>query len=205
MVTRQILASFPSASEAAGFVEYVQSVVRGVRLIAVVKGSRVKLVLEGGPEEVEEALQMVRRCLGEWKSSHRARAGLFLHPIKLVLTKAKLSTAIPVKCLCDVLSLRGRRARLTGAFIECDVGLDDVIKIAEEFSENYRDALKLDAYPLVKRLAAVVATAYGLDVSEALVKLMALELVRDEGGRLVMATQYERALEKLKSEHVGGG
>ncbi|RLF06249.1 MAG: hypothetical protein DRK00_02180 [Thermoprotei archaeon] len=206
---RVISVRFASPSEAAEFLEHVSKLLGN--LAAEVKGCSVKLVVMAPPEELDREYARVREALRQWRMSRQLpRRGVYRHHMGMVLSSASLKVSIPVAALIELLQLKGFKARLEGSYIVSSATFEQVVEEASRLSEKYAEALRLLATPMLKRLAAVLAAALECSVEEALEKMEALGLTKvdERYGRLVLSTNYEEALKRIRSlvvEERGGG
>ncbi len=200
MRKRVIALRFGSPQEAAEFLSLVSERV-GDQVIVEQSGSSVKLIIPPSSDDARGVYTKLLSLIRQWKLSRQSpRGGVYRHSVALLLSAAKLRVGIPVSAVAELLQLKGFRTKFEGGFLETDAGFEAAVKAAEELSKRYAEALDLKAAPLVRRLAAVLAAAYGRPVDEVIEALEGTGLVReDEGGRLLLAVNYADALRKARS------
>jgi hypothetical protein len=187
---------FRTTKEAAEFLSFVSEVVDNV--IVEQSGTSVKLVIPEYSKDARGDYAKLLALVKQWRLSRQSpRKGVFKHSVTMLLSAAKLKVGIPVSAIVELLQLKGYRAKLAGGFIETNADFESTIRVVEEFSERYAETMELDAAPLVKRLAAVLATAYNRSIDEVVEALRGAGLVREnEEEKLVLAVNYEDALKK---------
>jgi len=187
---------FRTTKEAAEFLSFVSEVVDNV--IVEQSGTSVKLIIPEYSKDARGDYAKLLALVKQWRLSRQSpRKGVFKHSITMLLSAAKLKVGIPVSAIVELLQLKGHRAKLAGGFIETNADFESTVRVVEEFSERYAETMELDAAPLVKRLAAVLATAYNRSIDEVVEALRGAGLVREnEEEKLVLAVNYEDALKK---------
>lgn len=200
MRKRAIALRFGSSQEAAEFLSLVSERM-GDRVIVEQSGSSVKLVIPPSSDDARGDYAKLLSLIRQWRLSRQSpRGGVFKHSITLLLSAVKLRVGIPLSAVAELLQLKGFRAKLEEGFLETNADFESAVRAAEEFSEKYAETLDLEAAPLVRRLAAVLAAAYGRPVDEVVEALRGTGLVREgEDGKLVLAVNYADALKKASS------
>lgn len=196
MSKKLITLRFRTTKEAAEFLSFVSEVVDNV--IVEQSGTSVKLIIPEYSKDARGDYAKLLALVKQWRLSRQSpRKGVFKHSVTMLLSAAKLKVGIPVSAIVELLQLKGYRAKLAGGFIETNADFESTVGVVEEFSERYAETMELDAAPLVKRLAAVLATAYNRSIDEVVEALRGAGLVREnEEEKLVLAVNYEDALKK---------
>jgi len=160
-------------------------------------GTSVKLIIPEYSKDARGDYAKLLALVKQWRLSRQSpRKGVFKHSVTMLLSAAKLKVGIPVSAIVELLQLKGYRAKLADVFIETNADFESTVRVVEEFSERYAETMELDAAPLVKRLAAVLATAYNRSIDEVVEALKGAGLVKENEERLVLAVNYADALKK---------
>jgi len=197
---RIIALRFGSSQEAAEFLSLVSEQM-GDRVIVEQSGSSVKLIIPPSSGDARGDYAKLLSLIRQWRLSRQSpRGGVFKHSVALLLSAAKLRVGIPVSAVAELLQLKGFRAELEGGFLKTSADFESAVRAAEEFSEKYAEALDLEAAPLVRRLAAVLAAAHDRSIDEVVEALKSAGLVKEsEEGKLVLAVNYAEALKSASS------
>ena len=200
MRKRIIALRFGSSQEAAEFLSLVSEQM-GDRVIVEQSGSSVKLIIPPSSDDARGDYDKLLSLIRQWRLSRQSpRGGVFKHSVTLLLSAAKLRVGIPVSAVAELLQLKGFRAKLEGGFLETSADFESAVGAAEKFSEKYAEALDLEAAPLVRRLAAVLAAAHDRSIDEVVEALKSAGLVKEsEEGKLVLAVNYAEALKRASS------
>lgn len=204
MRKRLITLRFSSPREAAEFLSFVSEMVS--KVIVEQSGASVKLIIPESSKDAKGDYAKLLALVKQWKLSRQSpRKGVFKHSVTMLLTAARLKVGIPVSAVVELLQLKGFRAELEQSFIVTSADFERTVKAVEALSEKYAEALGLNAAPLVKRLAAVLAAAYDRPVDEVVEVLRNAGLVEEnEEEKIVLTANYAVALKRARSLLEGG-
>jgi len=201
MRTKYLLFSFQDSNEAIRFVEYIQSRLHGENLNAVIKGSKVKIILIGGKQDLEMLVPLVKKEYRNWILSTRRRVdGFYRHSIARLLRSVTLEASIPINSIIDILKLKGFEAEIRGEYIETTADFDKILKITEIFSRNYKKVLEVSGYtPMARRVMAIAMTVCDEDVTLLTEKLIKLGVIffDSNSGRKSLKMSYKEAIDKI--------
>lgn len=188
---------FSTPGEAAEFVELASRTAKN--LLISQAGSLVKVILPttGVKGEYAKVMSLVK----QWKLSRGVpRGGVYKHSAGLLLSSTQLRVATPLAAVAEVLQLIGFTARVEGGYVVTSASFSQALRAVEALSDKYAEALELDAAPMARRLAAVLAAARSLPLKEAVEELRerGLAKVDERSGRLALAVNYEEALQRLR-------
>jgi len=201
---RLITLRFRTSKEAAEFLSFVSEAAGNV--IVEQSGTSVKLIIPESSKDARGDYAKLLALVKQWRLSRQSpRKGVFKHSTTMLFSAARLKVGIPVSAIVELLQLKGYRAKLAGGTIETNADFERTVRIMEEFSERYAETMELDAAPLVKRLAAVLATAFNRSIDEVVEALRGAGLVKENEERLVLAVNYADALKKASSMMEDGG
>jgi hypothetical protein len=201
---RLITLRFRTSKEAAEFLSFVSEAAGNV--IVEQSGTSVKLIIPESSKDARGDYAKLLALVKQWRLSRESpRKGVFKHSTTMLFSAARLKVGIPVSAIVELLQLKGYRAKLAGGTIETNADFERTVRIMEEFSERYAETMELDAAPLVKRLAAVLATAFNRSIDEVVEALRGAGLVKENEERLVLAVNYADALKKASSMMEDGG
>lgn len=204
MRKRLITLRFRTSKEAAEFLSFVSEAAGNV--IVEQSGTSVKLIIPESSKDARGDYAKLLALVKQWRLSRESpRKGVFKHSTTMLFSAARLKVGIPVSAIVELLQLKGYRAKLAGGTIETNADFERTVRIMEEFSERYAETMELDAAPLVKRLAAVLATAFNRSIDEVVEALRGAGLVKENEERLVLAVNYADALKKASSMMEDGG
>ena len=199
MVNKYIVLSFYDANEALKFVEYLRKSISNTNLDLVVRGNKVKITIHGTKGDIEDILQRIKERVSDWRRSRQRVKGLYTIPVSFALSMASLKISIPFKAFIDALNLQGYKSTLKGNIVYTEIEAERLIKELERFSEHYSKVIYLDAYPIVKRLIAIVMFVESLEIEESIELLKNLGLIDyNEEEKLRLKTSYEEALKVLR-------
>ena len=201
MKAKYLVFSFRSSDEAVRFVEYIQSRLRGENINIAVKGNKVKIILLGGRQDIDILTPIVKKEYRDWiLSTRRSVDGFYRHSIARLLRSAILETSIPINSIVDILRLKGFEARIREEYVETTADFDQVLKITELFSRNYKKVLELTGYtPMARRVVAIAMTVCEMDVTLLTEKLIKIGVIFLDGnsGRKSLKMSYREAISKI--------
>ena len=196
--------TFNNVDEALTFMEMVTSKIKSRELLIRYDaggGVRVRVSIQGEPHEVELYSMEVRRVYNDIKLM-RGKFGVRTYDVSLILSKARLTAAIPIDLVVDLLQLRGVSAELDGSRIRVagDVGLEDLVRLAEDVSRIYGELMDMDVSAQAKRVIALYALLMGRDVRGSIKELIDKGLLSKYGDSelLVLSMDYRHALSRLQ-------
>lgn len=130
-----------------------------------------------------------------------SKIGLRRYDAATVLSAANLEVAIPMQALIDALRFSGRRASMEGAFILSDAGFNDIVRLAEQLSRRYSEAVRAGLPTPLRRLIAAAAACTNMSVQEILDVLERKGLIKRDNGVLQASTldAIHRELERMVS------
>lgn len=200
MVKKYFVLTFSSNAQAVKFVQFLEKAMRkGEKIDFIVKGNRVRVIIPKGADTTR-VIARVKELFKYWRMSSAPTRGLYRHSLPLVFLLSELEISIPPSVIAYVLMLAGYRAEIQGSQLVSDAPLDLVIKVAEKASQAYKEAVLLNATPLLKRLAASVSAALDITPEEALQLLSRAEIADflESEGRWIMRVGEREALLRLK-------
>ena len=200
MVKKYFVLTFSTNDQAIKFIQFLEKAMRkGEKIDFVVKGNRVRVIIPMG-DDTTRVIARVKELFKYWRMSSAPTRGLYRHSLPLVFLLSELKISIPPSVIAYVLMLMGHRAEIQGSQLVSDAPLDLVIKIAEKASQAYKEAVLLNATPLLKRLVASVSAALDVTPEEALQLLTRAEIANflESEGRWIMRVGEREALLRLK-------
>ena len=201
MKAKYLVFSFRNSNEAIRFVEYIQRRLHGENVNIAVKGNKVKVILFRGQQDLDILASIVKKEYKDWILSTRKNVnGLYRHSIARLLRSAVLETSIPINSIVDILKLKGFEARIREEYIETTADFDQVLKITELFSKNYKRVLELTGYtPMARRVVAIAMTVCEMDVTLLTEKLIknGIIFLDSNSGRKSLKMSYKEAISKI--------
>ena len=201
---RELVFTFNSMSEALTFMEMVTNKIKSKELLIrydAGNGIRVWVSIQGEPHEVELYSMEVKRVYNDIKLM-RGKFGTRTYDVSLILSKARLSAAIPMDLIIDLLQVKGISAELDGSKIRVmgDVGLDDLVKLAEDISRIYSELMDMEVSAQAKRIIALYALLMGKGVKDSINELLSRGLLSRYGDTdlIVLSMDYRHALLRLQ-------
>jgi len=200
MVKKYFVLTFSSNDQAVKFIQFLEKIMRkGEKLDFMVRGNRVRIIVPRGADTAR-IIARVKELFKYWRMSSVPMKGLYRHSLPLVFLLSELEISIPPSVLAHALSLAGYRAEIQGSQLVSDAPLDLVTETAEKASRAYKDAVLLNATPLLKRLVASVSAALGIAPEEALQLLNSIGIADflEREGKWIMRVGEREALLRLK-------
>lgn len=201
---REFVFTFSNMSEALTFMEMLTSKIKSRELLIrydTGSGIRVWVSIQGEPHEVELYSMEIKRVYNDIKLM-RGKFGVRAYDVSLILSKARLSAAIPIDLLIDLLQIRGVNAELDGSKIRImgDIKLEDLVSLAESISRIYSELIDAEVSAQAKRIIALYALLMGKDVKDSIRELLDKGLLTKYGDTelLVLSMDYKHALLKLQ-------
>ncbi len=204
MVRREFVFTFNEVGEALTFMEMITNKIKSRELLIrydVGNGVRVWVSIQGEPHEVELYSMEVRRVYNDIKMM-RGKFGTRAYDISLILSKARLSAAIPNDLVIDLLQVKGVNAELEGSKVRVagDIRLEDLVRLAEDLSKVYSELIDAEVSAQAKRVIALYALLTGKDVRGSIEDLLNEGLLSRYGDTelLVLSMDYRHALSRLQ-------
>ncbi|WP_367834438.1 DUF2067 family protein [Vulcanisaeta sp. JCM 16159] len=108
MVHRKFVFVFNSMDEALTFIEAITNKIKSKELLIrydVGNGIRVWVSMQGEPHEIELYSMEIKRAYNDIKLM-RGKFGVRTYDISLILSKARLSAAMPIDLIIDLLHIK---------------------------------------------------------------------------------------------------
>lgn len=201
MVEKHLAISFQSSKDALEFLEYLKKHISDENLVVTIRGNRLKISINAAKADAESLLQKIKAKMSEWKASRQIEKGFHKVPLGYVLSMASMRISIPLNAFIDALNLKGYKSELKGKYVLTKLETGKLIEELERFSEHYSQAIYLDAYPIVKRIAAILMFVKKIGIEEVLEFLRKKNIIdSDEQGRARLRVNYRDALKILENE-----
>ncbi|ADN50895.1 DUF2067 family protein [Vulcanisaeta distributa] len=204
IVRREFVFTFNNVNEALTFMEMLTSKIKSKELLIrydTGSGVRVWVSIQGEPHEVELYSMEIKRVYNDIKLM-RGKFGTRAYDVSLILSKARLSAAIPIDLIIDLLQIKGINAELDGSKIRVvgDVKLEDLIKLAEDISRIYNELIDAEVSAQAKRIIALYALLMSKGVKDSIKELLDKGLLSKYGDSelLVLSMDYKHALSRLQ-------
>ncbi|WP_069807411.1 DUF2067 family protein [Vulcanisaeta thermophila] len=207
---RDAVFTFLSMDEAMLFIDMVSKRIKGKSLmIKYQKASgniKVRVSIEGDAAELSLLYDELMRVYKDVKMA-KSRGAIRAFDVSIILNRARLSAAIPLDLVVDLLQLMGRRAELRGSKLVVDMDLEDLVSLVERVSEIYKELMNTNVSSQGKRIVAIYSILRGKGVKESIDDLVRHGLLTRYGNTdfLVMTLDYQHSLTRLQSIIEGSG
>jgi len=203
-VRRELVFTFNNINEALTFMEMITNKIKSKEVLIrydTGSGIRVWVSIQGEPHEVELYIMEIKRLYNDIKLM-RGKFGVRTYDISFILSKARLSAAIPIDLIIDLLHIKGINAEIEGSRIKVvgDVKLENLISTAEGISRIYDEMIDMEISAQAKRVIALYSMLLGKDVKDSIKELLNNGLLSKYGDTemLVLSMDYKHALSKLQ-------
>ncbi|WP_229709709.1 DUF2067 family protein [Vulcanisaeta souniana] len=164
-------------------------------------GIRVWVSIQGEPHEVSLYSMEIRKIYNDIKLM-RGKSGVYTYDISIILNKARLSAAIPIDLVIDILHMKGINAEMEGSKIRIvgSTTLEELVGIAEELSRVYGEMIDMEISAQAKRVIAIYSLLTGKGIKDSIKDLLEQGLLSRYGDTelLVLSMDYKHALLRLQ-------
>ncbi|BDR91616.1 DUF2067 family protein [Vulcanisaeta souniana] len=201
---REIVFTFNNMNEALTFMEMVTSKIKSKEILIrydTGNGIRVWVSIQGEPHEVSLYSMEIRKIYNDIKLM-RGKSGVYTYDISIILNKARLSAAIPIDLVIDILHMKGINAEMEGSKIRIvgSTTLEELVGIAEELSRVYGEMIDMEISAQAKRVIAIYSLLTGKGIKDSIKDLLEQGLLSRYGDTelLVLSMDYKHALLRLQ-------